>query len=130
MKNNFIYSWRAYLIYFFLVLTLLILIFRILSLKFVDGEFLTSKGKSMLVTSRSIPAVRGSILDRNNFPLAISINQYDLFALRKFSEEDYKQLISFLSLTKNFSEIKKLNKKTLIFSNLNFSEIENVKDFN
>ena len=130
MKNNFIYSWRAYLIYFFLVLTLLILIFRILSLKFVDGEFLTSKGKSMLVASRSIPAVRGSILDRNNFPLAISINQYDLFALRKFSEEDYKQLISFLSLTKNFSEIKKLNKKTLIFSNLNFSEIENVKDLN
>ena len=43
----------------------------------------------MLETSRSIPAIRGSILDRNNFPLAVSINQYDLYALKQISEKDY-----------------------------------------
>jgi cell division protein FtsI/penicillin-binding protein 2 len=76
----------------------------------------------MLETSRPIPAIRGSILDRNDFPLAISINQYDLYALKNFTEEDYKKLTNFLALIKDFSDIKKINKKTLIFSNLNFSE--------
>ena len=127
MKSNFTNSWRAYLIYFFLLISLSILIFRILSLQFIDGDFLASKGKSMLETSRPISAIRGSILDRNDFPLAVSINQYDLYALKKFSEKDYKKLINFLTLKKNFSDIKKINKKTLIFSNLNFSEYENVK---
>ena len=61
----------------------------------------------MLETSRQIPAIRGRILDRNDFPLAISINQYDLYALKKFSEEDHKKLTNFLALSKDFSEIKK-----------------------
>ena len=127
MKNNFGYSWRAYLIYIFLAISLFILVFRIISLKYVEGDFLTSKGKSMLETSRSIPAIRGSILDRNNFPLAVSINQYDLYALKKFSKEDYEKLTNFLYLKDDFSDINKINKKTLIFSNLNFSEYENIK---
>ncbi len=127
MKSNFGHSWRAYLIYIFLAISLFILVFRIISLKYIEGDFLTSKGKSMLETSRSIPAIRGSILDRNNFPLAVSINQYDLYALKQFSEEDFKKLKNFLFLNKDFSGIKKLNKKTLIFSNLNFSQYENVK---
>ena len=83
MKNNFVHSWRAYLIYSFLVISSLILIFRILSLQFIDRDFLASKSKSLLETSRSIQATRGSILDRNDFPLAISINQYDLYALNE-----------------------------------------------
>ena len=127
MKNNFSYSWRAYLIYIFLGISLFILVFRIVSLKYIEGDFLTSKGKIMLKTSRSIPAIRGSILDRNNFPLAVSINQYDLYALKEFSEEDFKKLRNLLLLNKDFLDIKKLNKKTLIFSNLNFSQYENVK---
>ena len=122
MKNNFSYSWRAYLIYIFLGISLLILVFRIVSLKYIEGDFLTSKGKIMLKTSRSIPAIRGSILDRNNFPLAVSINQYDLYTLKEFSEEDFKKLRNLLLLNKDFLDIKKLNKKTLIFSNLNFSQ--------
>ena len=127
MKNNFGHSWRAYLIYFFLAISLFILVFRMVNLKYVEGDFLTSKGKSMLEISRSIPAIRGSILDRNNFPLAVSINQYDLYALKQFSEEDFEKLKDFLFFTKDFSDIKKLNKKTLIFSNLNFSQYENIK---
>ena len=99
MKNNFSYSWRAYLIYIFLGISLFILVFRIVSLKYIEGDFLTSKGKIMLKTSRSIPAIRGSILDRNNFPLAVSINQYDLYALKEFSEEDFKKLRNLLKFS-------------------------------
>ena len=84
----------------------------------------------MLETSRSIPANRGSILDRNNFPLAVSINQYDLYALKHFSKEDFNKLTNILFLKKDFSAIKQLNKKTLIFSNLDFSQYENVKSLN
>jgi len=126
MKNNFGYSWRAYLIYIFLFLSLLILVFRIVSLKFIEGDFLKSKGESMLETSRSIPANRGSILDRNDFPLAVSINQYDLYALKNFSEDDFKKLKDFLILKKDFHRIKQINKKTLIFSNLNFAQYESI----
>ena len=45
MKNNFGYSWRAYLIYIFLSLSLLILVFRIVSLQYIEGDFLKSKGE-------------------------------------------------------------------------------------
>ena len=128
MKNNFGYSWRAYLIHIFLFISLLILVFRIVSLQYIDGDFLKSMGESMLETSRPIPASRGSILDRNDFPLAVSINQYDLYALKNFSENDFKTLQDFLILKKDFSAIKQTNKKTLIFSKLNFSQYENIKN--
>ena len=128
MKNNFGYSWRACLIYIFLLLSLLILVFRIFSLQYIEGDFLKSKGESMLETSRSIPATRGSILDRNDFPLAVSINQYDLYALKNFSKDDFTKLKDFLILKKDFPAIKEINKKTLIFSNLNFSQYENIKN--
>ena len=130
MKNNFGHSWRAHLIYIFLGISLLILVFRIASLQYIEGDFLATKGKNMLETSRSIPANRGSILDRNNFPLAVSINQYDLYALKHFSKEDFNKLTNILFLKKDFSAIKQLNKKTLIFSNLDFSQYENVKSLN
>ena len=130
MKNNFGHSWRAYLIYVFLGISLLILVWRIASLQYIEGDFLTSKGKSMLETTRSIPANRGSIFDRNNFPLAVSINQYDLYALKNFSEKDFSKLSSIIFLKKEYSAIKKPNKKILIFSNLSFSQYENVKSLN
>jgi len=128
MTNNFGFSWRAYLIYIFLVLSLFALVFRIISIQYVNGDFLMSKGKSMLETSRSVSALRGSILDRNDFPLAVSINQYDLYALQKFSEEEFLKLRNMLLLRKDFIDIKKLGKKTLIFSNLSFSQYEQVKE--
>ena len=130
MKNNFGHSWRAHLIYIFLGISLLILVFRIVSLQYIEGDFLATKGKNMLETSRSIPANRGSILDRNNFPLAVSINQYDLYALKHFSKEDFNKLTNILFLKKDFSAIKQLNKKTLIFFNFDLFKYENVKRLN
>ena len=126
MKSNFGYSWRAYLIYIFLALSAAIIVFRMISLQYNEGDFLKSRGESMLETSRVIPSIRGSIFDRNNFPLAVSINQYDLYALKKFSKGDFNKLKDILVLKKEFSTIKNFNKKTLIFSDLNFSQYEKI----
>ena len=127
MNNNLGLSWRALVAYFFLVALFTILVLRIFFIQINDGDFLDSKGNSMLLSSRDIPAMRGSLFDRNNFPLAVSINQYDLYALRNFSLSDFSTLESALSLERDFQSISKLNRKTLIFSNLNFSQYEKIK---
>lgn len=126
MKNNLGLSWRACLTYFFLLIGFLLLIIRIFSIKYIDGEFLASKGNGMLKTSRSVPALRGSIFDRNNFPLAVSINHYDLYALKNFTEDEFKKLEKVILIKKSYLEIKQENRKLLIFSNLDFSQFEKV----
>ena len=79
MKTNYGLSWRALIIYFVLILLLGALIGRIFFIQINDKEFLDSKGESLLYSNRPIVPLRGGILDRNDFPLALSINQYDLF---------------------------------------------------
>ena len=78
-------SWRALTIYATLIIIFCIVMFRIFAIQFNDRDFLGSKGERMLNTSRVITALRGGIYDRNNFPLAVSVVQYNLFALRNFS---------------------------------------------
>ena len=128
MKNNFALSWRALLIYFALIFTVLLLVARIFYIQVNDGEFLDLKGRSMLLKSREIPALRGGIYDRNNFPLAVSINQYNLFALKNFSFDDYLKLKSVISIKENYEVLAKLNRKNLIFSNLDFAQFEQIKN--
>ncbi|MDO7651139.1 MAG: hypothetical protein MUQ44_01410, partial [Gammaproteobacteria bacterium] len=89
MKNNLGLSWRALTIYATLIIIFCIVMFRIFAIQFNDRDFLGSKGERMLNTSRVITALRGGIYDRNNFPLAVSVVQYNLFALRNFSKEEY-----------------------------------------
>ena len=48
------------------------LVLRAIFLQGIDTEFLQKKGDKLLVSSASISAYRGKILDRNNEPLAIS----------------------------------------------------------
>ena len=126
MKNNLGLSWRAYLTYLFLLIGFFALIIRIFAIQYIDGEFLASKGKKMLETSRIVPALRGSIFDRNNFPLAVSINQYDLYALKNLTEDDFNKLKNIIILNRDYLDIKQENKKLLIFSNLDFSQFEKI----
>ena len=92
MKNNLALSWRALTIYGSLCLIFCVVLFRIFSIQINDRDFLTLKGKGMLLTSREVLSLRGGIYDRNNFPLAVSIIQYNLFALRSFSADDYQKI--------------------------------------
>ena len=82
----------------------------------------------MLLKSREIPALRGGIYDRNNFPLAVSVNQYNLFALRNFSSDDYLKLQSVILIKESYEVLAKLNRKNLIFSNLDFAQFEQIKN--
>ena len=126
MKTNYGLSWRALIIYFVLILLLGALIARIFFIQINDKEFLDSKGESLLYSKRPIVPLRGGILDRNDFPLALSINQYNLFALRNFSQDDYIKLKKIVPMIKSFESIIELNKKTLLFSKLDFSQYEQI----
>ena len=128
MKNNLALSWRALTIYGSLCLIFCVVLFRIFSIQINDRDFLTLKGKGMLLTSREVPSLRGGIYDRNNFPLAVSIIQYNLFALRSFSADDYQKINLITPLKKTFKEIDNLGRKSLIFSNLDFSQYEQIKN--
>ena len=128
MKNNLGLSWRALTIYATLLVIFCIVLFRIFAIQFNDRDFLGSKGDRMLLTSRVVPALRGGIYDRNNFPLAVSVVQYNLFALRNFSEEDYSSIQEILAIKKSFNEIDELKRKSLLFSNLDFSQYERIKE--
>ena len=112
MKNNLGLSWRALTIYATLIIIFCIVLFRIFAIQFNDRDFLGSKGESMLHTSRVIPALRGGIYDRNNFPLAVSVVQYNLFALRNFSNEEYSAVKKILTINQSFDEIDELKRKS------------------
>ena len=127
MKNNLGLSWRALTIYATLIIIFCIVMFRIFAIQFNDRDFLGSKGERMLNTSRVITALRGGIYDRNNFPLAVSVVQYNLFALRNFSKEEYSAIKKILAINQSFDEIDELKRKSLLFSNLDFSQHERIK---
>ena len=120
MKNNLGLGWRALTIYVTLIIIFCIVMFRIFAIQFNDRDFLGSKGERMLNTSRVITALRGGIYDRNNFPLAVSVVQYNLFALRNFSKEEYSAIKKILAINQSFDEIDELKRKSLLFSNLDF----------
>ena len=115
MKNNLGLSWRALTIYATLIIIFCIVLFRIFAIQFNDRDFLGSKGERMLNASRVIPALRGGIYDRNSFPLAVSVVQYNLFALRNFSKEEYSAIKKILTINQSFDDIDKLKRKSLLF---------------
>ena len=127
MKNNLGLSWRALLMYTLIVFIFLFVVFRIFEIQFNDRDFLDSKGQTMLLATRKIPTVRAGIYDRNNFPLAVSATQYNLFALRNFSADNYKVINSIAPLEKTFKQIDELRRKSLLFSNLDFPQYEEIK---
>ena len=120
MKNNLALSWRAWVVYTTVFLIFLFVVVRIFAIQFNDRNFLESKGNTLLLTSREIPVLRAGIFDRNNFPLAVSVKQYNLFALRNFSEEDFKAINVITPLAQTFTEIDELKKKIITFSKFRF----------
>ena len=78
------FNWRFLLISFALFSALISIIIKIFSIQFLDSNFLKSEGDKRYIKYEEVNPVRGSIFDRNNFPLAISIVNYDLYALEGF----------------------------------------------
>ena len=83
-KLNYI-NWRFILIATVILACSVTIIFKIFSIQFFESNFLQNEGNKRYVKYKDVVPVRGTIYDRNNFPLAVSVINYDLYALKAVS---------------------------------------------
>ena len=127
MKNNIkVINWRFALIFFCIMASILMIIYKIFSIQISESNFLQNEGNKRYIKYKNITPVRGTIFDRNNFPLAISSVNYDLYALKGFKKSQL------LKLAENFDidyEVTRdhYQKKTLLKKNLSNEEINLIK---
>ena len=111
--------WRHYCFYSLLLLIGIIFWGRIVYLGAADKDFLQRKGK-ISEKLEVIPAVRGSIIDRNGEVLAVSTPGYSISinpSQASFSEEELKTISTVLKLDKDRlrSSIKHNQNKKFLF---------------
>ena len=97
-KKNTLLNLRFILISSCLVAILAAILFRIFYIQFFDSDFLQNEADKKYVKYKEINSVRGGIFDRNNFPLAVSIVNYDLYALKGFKKLQLLTLAEVLDL--------------------------------
>ena len=93
------------------------IIFKIFSIQFFDSNFLQKEGNKRYVKYQDVVPVRGTIYDRNNFPLAVSIINYDLYALKGFTKSQLLYMSEKIELDID-PMIEAFNKKTLLKKNI------------
>ena len=103
---------------------------KLISLSVSEGVFLQKEGKKRYIKYRETKAVRGGIYDRNNFPLAISIVNYDLYALSGFNSEKLQTLRHKIDIPSNHLNKKNFFKKTLLKKNISAAENSIIKNLN
>ena len=127
MKNNIkVINWRFTLISFCIMASILMIVYKIFSIQISESNFLQNEGNKRYIKYKNITPVRGTIFDRNNFPLAISSVNYDLYALKGFKKSQL------LKLAENFDidyEVTRdhYQKKTLLKKNISNEEINLIK---
>jgi len=129
MKNNFI-NWRLFFICTFLAISIFTIFYKIILVQVEDSIFLQNEGKKRYIKYRNINPVRGSIYDRNNFPLAISIINYDLYALKGLNNDKYLKLKDVININNDLSIKDSFLKKTLLKKNLNAEEQKVINSLN
>ena len=115
-KLNYI-NWRFILIAAVILACSVTIIFKILSIQFFESNFLQNEGNKRYVKYKDIVPVRGTIYDRNNFPLAVSIINYDLYALKGFTKSQLLNISEKIELDID-PKIQAFNKKTLLKKNI------------
>ena len=134
MKNSHL-NWRLLIVCICLTFSVITVAYKIISVQVEDSIFLKNEGKKRYVKYRTINPVRGTIFDRNNFPLAVSIINYDLYALNGLNIDKYLKLKDRIDIENNSSVMNSFSKKTLlkksitpeerkIIEKLNFNELE------
>ena len=127
MKNNIkVINWRFALISLCIMASILMIVYKIFSIQISESNFLQNEGNKRYIKYKNITPVRGAIFDRNNFPLAISSVNYDLYALKGFKKSQL------LKLAENFDidyEVTRdhYQKKTLLKKNISNEEINLIK---
>ncbi|THD52647.1 peptidoglycan glycosyltransferase FtsI [Enterobacteriaceae bacterium ML5] len=107
-KGNFIY-WRFYSLRVMIFLSLILLTIRLGYLQIFNTERLLSEGNMRSIRTQTIPVFRGSILDRNGRPLAISVPVYAIWAdpkvflehINDWRDEKWEALAVVLKIPKN-----------------------------
>ena len=130
MNNKYILlNWRFLLISSAVIFALIAIVFKVLSIQFIDSSFLQDEGNKRYIKYKDINPVRGTIFDRNNFPLAVSIVNYDLYALSGFKKS---QLLSVAEVIDIDVDINKdiFIKKTILKKGLSNNEILSIKKLN
>ena len=123
MKNKITFlNWRFLLIILSIALCIIIVIVKILSIQISDSIFLQNEGAKRYIKYKEIVPTRGTIFDRNNFPLAVSVVNYDLYALKGFQKKQLLKLSKIFELDTDFS-VQKFSKKTLLKKNITNEEI-------
>ena len=128
-SKNILINWRFLLISFVFLLGLAAIIYKIFSIQFIDSNFLQNEGNKRYIKYKNINPVRGSIFDRNNYPLAVSIVNYDIYALKGFKKSQLLSLAEVIDIDVNVIE-DSFRKKTILKKSLSNKEILNIKTLN
>ena len=128
-SKNILINWRFLLISFVFLLGLAAIIYKIFSIQFIDSNFLQNEGNKRYIKYKNINPVRGSIFDRNNYPLAVSIVNYDIYALKGFKKSQLLSLAEVIDIDVDVIE-DSFRKKTILKKSLSNREILNIKTLN
>ena len=118
MNNKLNYmNWRFVIIAAVILACLVTIILKIFSIQFFESNFLQNEGNKRYVKYKDVVPVRGTIYDRNNFPLAVSVINYDLYALKGFTKYQLLNISEKIELDID-PKIDVFNKKTLLKKNI------------
>lgn len=126
MKKNNFFNWRFFVIIITIFLISFTIVWKLFDIQVTDKEFLENEGEKKYVTYKNIKPIRGTIYDKNGFPLAISTVSYDLYALKDYSKTKHRLLKDKLGLEIDFPS-SGFDKKTLILKNLDINKINSIK---
>ncbi len=126
MKKNNFFNWRFFVIIITIFFISFTIVWKLFDILVTDKEFLENEGEKKYVTYKNIKPIRGTIYDKNGFPLAISTVSYDLYALKDYSKTKHKLLRDKLGLEIDFPS-SGFDKKTLIKKNLDINQINSIK---
>ena len=126
MKKNNFFNWRFFVIIITIFLISFAIVWKLFDIQVTDKEFLENEGEKKYITYKNIKPIRGTIYDKNGFPLAISTVSYDLYALKDYSKTKHKLLRDNLGLEIDFPS-SGFDKKTLIKKNLDINQINSIK---
>ena len=76
MKKLNYFNWRFLLIIIFLIIAVLAIFIRVIYLQVDKENFLKDWGQNQHIAFRTSAPVRGTIYDRNNVPLAITLTHF------------------------------------------------------
>ena len=127
MKNSNFINWRLFFICLCFVGAIFLVIYKILSVQIEDSLFLQNEGKKRYIKYRDNNPVRGAIYDRNKFPLAVSIVNYDLYALNGLNINNYLRLKDILNLEIELQINEPFKKKTLLKRSLTSEQQKAIK---